>query len=120
MIILGVLLAVVLVAAFFVRRVLRRGQNIVQLAQNGTEAVATITETLTQRRSRVEDYYFVNYTFRASDGNEYNRKFRVGELESSDYEKGMSIDVVYLPADPAVNALHSTVLRMRETLSESQ
>jgi hypothetical protein len=106
-----------MIAAFFVRRVLRRGSDIQRLSENGCDVVATVTEKKAQRRSRVEDYYFIRYTFRASDGNEYGRKFQVTGLEFADYEKGMNIDVVYLPAEPTVNALRSTVQRMRDALS---
>jgi hypothetical protein len=120
MIAIGILLTVLLLAVYVVRRVLRRGGNIHKLAANGCAVVATITETLVQRRSRVEDYYFISYCFRASDGNEYGRKFQVSELDFANFEKDANIDVVYLPAEPTVNALQSTVQQMRDALSASR
>jgi len=114
-----IIVAVLLVAALLVRHVLRRGSDIQQLGQNGSAVVGTVTEAKAQRRSRVQDYYFISYTFRAFDGVEYSRRFRVEKLEFANYREGMPIDLVYLPADPSVNALASTVVQMRAAMSKT-
>lgn len=117
----GILFVAVLFGAawFGIRSIKRKlgaaAADMSQLTLEGAATTARIVATEKRRMSRGEFEYFVTYAFRARDGTDYEKELRVSATHFDDYSEGQSIDIVYLPRDPSINASREMVDKVRNT-----
>lgn len=111
-----VIAAIVAIVVVLVRRLMRRAREIGELTENGRVAVAILNEKRAQRRSRVEDHYFITYAFHASSGLKFSRQLRVTETEYKNYAEGQELEIIYLPSSPDINTFKSVVDKTRDAM----
>ncbi len=104
-----VLLVLLSAVVWMIRRVSKRGNDLMLLRERGQNIVGTLVEARAERRSRTNKNHYIKYSFRPGGATEYCRQLRVSESEFSDYEQGQEIEVVFLAEDPNVNALKKLV-----------
>lgn len=97
------------------RRLGAAAADMSQLLLEGIETTARVVAKERRRRSRGEFEYFVTYAFRSRDGSDFEKELRVSATRFDDYSEGQSIDIVYLPRDPSINASREMVNKVRNT-----
>lgn len=101
----------------FIRKIKKSAAEMSQLVQSGEAVTARIAAAERRRRARGSGNYeyYATYAFKARDGNEYSREYRVQASRFDEYKVGMPIDIVYLPGDPNVSATREIVDKVRNT-----
>ena len=94
-----------------------RGLQMKALANSGVVGQAEIIQK-TRRRSSAghQTAGFIKYRFLAPDGKALTNRIAVPEKIYSEYDKGESIDIVYLQDRPGVNAARYLVNLSRKAL----
>lgn len=94
-----------------------RGLQMKALANSGVLGQAEVIQK-TRRRSSPghQAAGYIKYRFTAPDGKAITNRSAVSEKIYSEYDEGESIDIVYLPDRPAVNAARYMVNLSRTAL----
>ncbi len=94
-----------------------RGLQMKALANSGVAGQAEVIQK-TRRRSSPghQAAGFIKYRFLTPDGKALTNRIAVSEKIYSEYDEGESIDIVYLPDRPGVNAARYLVNLSRHAL----
>lgn len=94
-----------------------RGLQMKALANSGVLGHAEVIQKIRRRRSTGHQTAgYLKYRFLASDGRTLTKRIAVSEKIYTEYDEGESIDIVYLPDRPGVNAARYIVNLSRKAL----
>lgn len=98
--------------------VIKRGTELRKLAENGTQAVATVEETWKFTGSTGRAIHRMRYHFTASDGQKYKRTVTLTTDECEKLTEGVQVPVIYLADNPKVSAMATMVELARKALDK--
>jgi len=110
-------LILLLVIAFVIYRVYRRGTELRGLTEHGVSAMG---EVLLVQHFHIGpgSTRFLRYQFRALNGDVYSRKIAMSVAQAERYRDGGAIEIVYLPQNPKVSAVKDMVEYVRKGLEK--
>ena len=95
-----------------------RGLQMKALANSGVLGQAEVIQKIRRRSSTGHQTAgYLKYRFLAPDGKALTRRIAVSEKIYTEYDEGESIDIVYLPERPRVNAARYLVNLSRKALN---
>lgn len=110
-----VVLAVVIGSSIAVlrKRLLKRGNELQQLCDNGRVVPATVVDVRKERRAKSLYNYYMSYSFKPFDGEVHSQEIPVNPSEFAHYVEGQEIEIVYLPEAPEIHALKPLIDQFR-------
>ena len=109
-----VLAAVIYLPYRWIKRVLSRGREINQLAQEGLTLYGIVEEKEQIKTVHAgSDHLFITYSFNADNDKRYKKRISVSMSEWKEIVEHQPIKICYLPADPTVSAMDSMVETVR-------
>ncbi len=103
----------------FFRNAAKRARQAANLVSRGIPVTAKVIKLEGKRRSSSRSSYRLRYRFTTTGGVEYERETVLKPKEFKEYSEGQDIEVVYDPADPAVNMMKSIVDLTRNAMNKS-
>ncbi|MEM1229880.1 MAG: hypothetical protein AAGI15_05035 [Pseudomonadota bacterium] len=102
----------------WIRGIATRGREFQALIADGvqTDAIAMAIESIRQNRAGFKKCY-LTYRFQDDAGNAHEKRLRVWERDLDGLREGQTIEVVYLPGQPDINALERHLAETRSALS---
>ena len=110
----AVLAAVIYLPYRWIKKVVSRGREINQLAQEGLTLYGNV-----EKKEHIKtvhagsDHFYITYSFHTDNDKRYEKRVSVSMSEWKEIVEHQPIKICYLPADPTVSAMDSMVETVR-------
>lgn len=95
-----------------------RGMQLRKLVESGVPGTGTVERIWSYHGAASVRNFRLRYAFQAPNGQRYSRAISITSGEKSRYAEGQTVDIIYLPNNPGVNALTTLVDQARTALDK--
>lgn len=114
----SVLAGIFLITLGWIASFVWRGQQLRKLVESGVPTQGTVERIWSYSGAASVRNFRLRYAFHAPDGHRYSRAISITAGEKTHYREGQSVEIIYLPEKPGVNALSTLVDQARQALNK--